>query len=203
MDELFYRTDTPLENVLEASVACQRFSRLTPAQFDDHRSNFSSTAPESPGRLPRYRSEIDLTALSEELPDNADLLSDENDAPVIRLINAVLHEAVREGASDVHIETFEKSLVVRFRIDGVLKPVLQPAKKLAPLLISRIKVMARLDIAENDCRRMGVFPCASDAKILMSAFRRCPRSTAKELYCACWIKQSAPDAGEYGDVAGG
>lgn len=150
VDELFYRTDTPLENVLEASVACQRFSRLTPAQFDDHLEQlFQHGAGESRQIAQDIDQEIDLTALSEELPDNADLLSDENDAPVIRLINAVLHEAVREGASDVHIETFEKSLVVRFRIDGVLKPVLQPAKKLAPLLISRIKVMARLDIAEK------------------------------------------------------
>lgn len=149
-DELFYRTDTPLENVLEASVACKRFSRLTPAQFDDHLDQlFQHGAGESRQIAQDIDQEIDLTALSEELPDNADLLSDENDAPVIRLINAVLHEAVREGASDVHIETFEKSLVVRFRIDGVLKPVLQPAKKLAPLLISRIKVMARLDIAEK------------------------------------------------------
>lgn len=128
VDELFYRTDTPLENVLEASVACQRFSRLTPAQFDDHRATFPARRRRVPADCPDIDQEIDLTALSEELPDNADLLSDENDAPVIRLINAVLHEAVREGASDVHIETFEKSLVVRFRIDGVLKPVLQPAK---------------------------------------------------------------------------
>lgn len=78
-----------------------------------------------------------------------DLLAQEDDAPIIRLINALLMEALRDNASDIHFETFEKSLIVRFRIDGVLQEAvtLQPA--LAPLLVSRIKVMAKLDIAEK------------------------------------------------------
>lgn len=92
---------------------------------------------------------IDLMALTEEIPDNEDLLDTEENAPVIRLINAILAEAVKEKASDIHIETFEKKLIIRFRIDGVLMPVLQPARKLSAMLVSRIKVMARLDIAEK------------------------------------------------------
>ena len=81
--------------------------------------------------------------------DSGDLLAQEDDAPIIRLINALFLEALRENASDIHVESFEKSLVVRLRIDGVLQEtvVLQPA--LAPLLVSRIKVMAKLDIAEK------------------------------------------------------
>lgn len=93
--------------------------------------------------------DVDLMSLTEEIPDNADLLSDDDSAPVIRLINAILSEAVKEGASDIHIETFEKTLSIRFRTDGVLRQVLQPGRKLAPLLLSRIKVMAKLDIAEK------------------------------------------------------
>lgn len=65
------------------------------------------------------------------------------------MINAMLAEAIKEGASDVHIETFEQTLSIRFRVDGVLREVLTPSRKLAPLLVSRVKVMARLDIAEK------------------------------------------------------
>ena len=93
--------------------------------------------------------DMDLAALADSAASVDDLLDTRDDAPVIRLINALLLEAVREGASDVHIETQEKRLVVRFRIDGVLRDMIEPPRALAPLLVSRIKVMARLDIAER------------------------------------------------------
>ncbi|NOH80881.1 type II secretion system protein GspE [Vibrio sp. RE86] len=91
----------------------------------------------------------DFFSLAEDLPQDEDLLESEDDAPIIKLINAMLGEAIKEGASDIHIETFEKSLSIRFRIDGVLRDVLSPSRKLAPLLVSRVKVMAKLDIAEK------------------------------------------------------
>ncbi|HEV7227318.1 GspE/PulE family protein [Brevundimonas sp.] len=93
--------------------------------------------------------ETDLDALAQDAAAIDDLLDSRDDAPVVRLINAILLQAVREGVSDVHIETEERRLVVRFRVDGVLREVLSPARSLAPLLVSRIKVMARLDIAEK------------------------------------------------------
>lgn len=93
--------------------------------------------------------ESDLFSLAEELPDTEDLLESEDDAPIIKLINAMLGEAIKEGASDIHIETFETQLVVRFRVDGVLREILRPNRKLASMLVSRIKVMAKLDIAEK------------------------------------------------------
>ncbi|MDC3332889.1 type II secretion system ATPase GspE [bacterium] len=93
--------------------------------------------------------DMDLSRLADEIPDTADLMDGEDDAPVIRLINAILSQAVREKASDIHIETFEDKLTVRFRIDGVLTEVLSPKRILAPLLVSRLKVMAKLDIAEK------------------------------------------------------
>lgn len=91
----------------------------------------------------------DFFTLAEELPGDEDLLEAEDDAPIIKLINAMLGEAIKEEASDIHIETFENSLVIRFRIDGVLREILKPQRKLAALLVSRIKVMAKLDIAEK------------------------------------------------------
>ncbi len=93
--------------------------------------------------------EMDLASLASALPKTEDLLERQDDAPIIRLINALLAQAIRENASDVHIETFEQALVVRFRVDGVMREVVRPRRELTSLLISRIKVMARLDIAEK------------------------------------------------------
>jgi general secretion pathway protein E len=91
----------------------------------------------------------DLAHLAQELPEQADLLESNDDAPIIRLINAVLTQAIRENASDIHVEPFENRLVVRFRVDGILREVLQSKRGVAPLVVSRIKVMSRLDIAEK------------------------------------------------------
>ncbi|MFC3608069.1 type II secretion system ATPase GspE [Stutzerimonas tarimensis] len=93
--------------------------------------------------------DLDLASLAEQVPETEDLLEQEDDAPIIRLINAILGEAINENASDIHIETFEKRLVVRFRVDGILREIVEPKRELAALLVSRIKVMARLDIAEK------------------------------------------------------
>jgi len=93
--------------------------------------------------------DLDLDALVDEIPQHSDLLSGAENAPVIRLINALLSQAVREKASDVHIEPYERKVSVRFRVDGVLRDVLAPKAELGPVLVSRLKVMARLDIAEK------------------------------------------------------
>ncbi len=93
--------------------------------------------------------EVDLDKLIEEIPESQDLLESQDDAPVIRLINALFAEALKLGASDIHIETYEKTMSVRLRVDGILQEVLSPNRRLAPLLVSRIKVMAKLDIAEK------------------------------------------------------
>ncbi len=93
--------------------------------------------------------EMDLASVAQQLSEPEDLLESEDDAPIIRLINALFTEAVKVDASDIHIEPYERRLRVRFRVDGVLRDVLQPNRALAPLLVSRIKVMAKLDIAEK------------------------------------------------------
>ena len=93
--------------------------------------------------------ELDLTQVAQELQGPSDLLESDDDAPIIRFINAVLTEAVKDNASDVHIEPYENRLGVRFRIDGVLREILETRRALAPLVASRIKVMSKLDIAEK------------------------------------------------------
>jgi len=93
--------------------------------------------------------ETDLLAVAQQLPEPSDLLDSDDDAPIIRLINALLTQAVKNNASDIHIEPYENRLTVRFRIDGVLQEVLQSRRAVAPLIVSRIKVMSKLDIAEK------------------------------------------------------
>lgn len=96
-----------------------------------------------------FDGELNLEQLADALPEPEDLLESTDDAPVIRLINAMLTEAVRKQASDIHIEPYEKRLSVRYRVDGVMQKLLEPPRAIAPLVISRLKVMAKLDIAEK------------------------------------------------------
>jgi len=93
--------------------------------------------------------DTDLFAVAQQLPEPSDLLDSVDDAPIIRLINALLTQAVKNNASDIHVEPYENRLTVRFRIDGVLQEVLQSKRAVAPLVVSRIKVMSKLDIAEK------------------------------------------------------
>ena len=93
--------------------------------------------------------DLDLDAIALALHDNQDLLESSDDAPVIKFINGLLVEAIKENASDIHVETFENRLTVRFRVDGVLREIMSPPRALGPRLVSRIKVMAKLDIAEK------------------------------------------------------
>ena len=96
-----------------------------------------------------FDDELDLSGVAEALPEPEDLLDAEDDAPIIKLINVLLARAVNQNASDIHIEPFENRLVIRIRVDGILQEVMQPPRALAPLIASRIKVMAKLDIAEK------------------------------------------------------
>lgn len=92
---------------------------------------------------------IDLEAASKDLPETADLLDSQDDAPIIRLLNAVMTQAIEEGASDIHVEPFETRLVMRFRVDGMLRDVVEPPVALSGRIIARVKVMARLNTAEK------------------------------------------------------
>lgn len=107
-----------------------------------------------------------LDGLIDDIPAAADLLDTADDAPVIRLINGVIAEAVRTGASDIHLEPFESALIVRMRVDGVLREALTLSPRITPLLVSRIKVMARLDIAEKRVPQDGRIPLALGGKTL-------------------------------------
>ena len=93
--------------------------------------------------------DLDISSLMQTLQKTEDLLESENDAPVIKIINAFLTQAVKEDASDVHLDAYERTSLVRFRRDGVLHKIIDVNPGLHAALISRIKIMAQLDIAEK------------------------------------------------------
>ncbi len=94
-------------------------------------------------------SDADLTRMMQDLPAIEDLLETADDAPIIRMLNALLTQAARDGASDIHIEPYERHSSVRFRVDGTLREVVKPNRALHAALISRLKIMAELDISEK------------------------------------------------------
>ena len=143
---------TPMSAIIEA----QRFQdapislqRVTEAEFERHLQRlYAQGSHDTLGAVADFDDE-DLDSLVAQVDETQDLLDSQDDAPIIKLLNAVFSQAIRANASDIHIEPFETQLRVRFRIDGQLKTMLTPKPGLAGMLVSRIKVMAKLDIAEK------------------------------------------------------
>jgi general secretion pathway protein E len=151
--ELLLRPDADLQALAEAQRIGIRPSRLRPVSEGEFNQQLGSLY-EGGGHsqlldAETLGGELDLDDVARELSEPEDLLESDDDAPIIRLINALITEAIKENASDIHIEPFESRLSIRFRIDGVLREVLEPPRQVASLLVSRIKVMAKLDIAEK------------------------------------------------------
>lgn len=150
---LLYRPDVNLNALQEAQRLVQRVLpqiQVNEQEFSDHLNRaYQTDSDDTMQMVEGLGDSMDLSSLADSVPETEDLMEQEDDAPIIRLINAILTEAVRENASDIHVETYEKRLSIRFRVDGVLREIVQPKRALAPLLVSRIKVMARLDIAEK------------------------------------------------------
>jgi len=147
------RSGAPAQAIAEATRLSRgraRIREVEAADFDEALTRaYQNDSEEAMQMVEGIGDEMDLASLADSVPETEDLMEQEDDAPVIRLINAILTEAIKSGASDIHVETYEKRLVIRFRVDGVLREVVQPKRALAPLLVSRIKVMAKLDIAEK------------------------------------------------------
>jgi len=134
---------------------------------------------------------MDLSELIHELPKPEDLLELQDDAPIIRLLNALLGEAIRENASDVHIETFEERISIRFRMDGILHEVLEPQRLIAPLIVSRIKVMAKLDIAEKRLPQDGRITLRVGGRAVDVRVSTLPTSHGERIVLRLLDKQSA------------
>jgi general secretion pathway protein E len=150
---LWVTASTPPAAVMEARRALAR--EIAPVivdagQFEASlRAAYADAGGEAASVVGEVEGKIDLGRLMQEIPEVEDLLEARDDAPIIRMLNALLSQAVRENASDIHIEPFESYSVVRYRIDGTLRDIVRPRRALHAALISRIKIMANLDIAEK------------------------------------------------------
>jgi general secretion pathway protein E len=132
---------TPTVHSLQQMDAAPLSQRISEA-YASGESNAASVVSE-------VESDADLSRMMQELPAVEDLLEASDDAPIIRMLNALLTQAARDGASDIHIEPYERHSSVRFRVDGSLREVVQPNRALHAALISRLKIMAELDISEK------------------------------------------------------
>ncbi len=150
--QVLHRQDFSPGILAEISRVTGRKLELSPAsdeQFDALLAQtYEQGSDQAMAMMQGVGDELDLDELAETL-EPEDLLEADDDAPIIRLINAMLTEAIKVNASDIHIEPFENRMRVRFRVDGMLREILRPPGNIAPLVISRIKVMAKLDIAEK------------------------------------------------------
>ncbi len=149
---VWHKEETSFDTILECLRTLgsnTQFEAVSDSDFDTHLARIYQQAADSREAMEELGEDMDLASLANMIQETEDLLEQEDDAPIIRLINGILTDAVKRNASDIHIETFEKKLVVRSRVDGVLQEVLEPRRALAPLLVSRIKVMSKLDIAEK------------------------------------------------------
>jgi general secretion pathway protein E len=127
-----------------------RFEQIAEAAFDLLlQATYEQKAGHAQQMVNDLHDNLDLADMAQHLPKPEDLMESEDEAPIIRLINALLTEAIKENASDIHIESYEKRMVVRFRVDGVLREIIEPQREFASMVISRLKVMAKLDIAEK------------------------------------------------------
>ena len=155
------RSDAKLSAISEVRRfvdGSMRLQVVPPAEFDRQlQQTYERESNTTMQMVDGLGEDTDLFQVAQDLPEPSDLLESNDDAPIIRLINALLTSAVKENASDIHIEPFENRLVVRFRVDGVLREVLQSRRAVAPLVVSRIKVMGKLDIAEKRLPQDGRF----------------------------------------------
>ncbi len=151
--DLYVRKGTEITSIIEAQRvygAVLSVTELNDESFDQHmRQQFESQQEKNMFDVDKLGGDLALEDVAKALSEPADLLESDDDAPIIRLINALITEAIKENASDIHVEPFETRLSIRFRVDGVLREVIQPPRQVSALLVSRIKVMAKLDIAEK------------------------------------------------------
>lgn len=149
---LYHLANPSISAIAEAKRLLQAdiiLKEVNDSEFQQHLAHCYQSKSSALDAAIDMEEDFDLSLFAGQLPNSEDLLDNQDDAPIIRLINALFTQAIKQKASDIHIETYENRMLVRNRIDGVLSEVLEIQRAIAPLLISRVKVMAKLDIAEK------------------------------------------------------
>lgn len=149
---LYHLPNTPLPVFAEAKRFLQcdlEFQEVNATEFQHYLAQVYQSKSSILDAAEGMEDDMDLAQLVGQIPKSEDLLDNQDDAPIIRLLNALFTQAIKQKASDIHIETYENRVLVRNRVDGVLQEILEIQRGIAPLVISRVKVMAKLDIAEK------------------------------------------------------
>lgn len=149
---VYHLEQTSLSALAEVKrvIQCElEFKQVTHEEFQQQLALCYESQSSALDAAESMEDDLDLSHFANQLPNSEDLLDNQDDAPIIRLLNALFTQAIKQKASDIHIETYENGVLVRNRIDGVLHEVLEIQRAIAPLVISRVKVMAKLDIAEK------------------------------------------------------
>ena len=140
------QTIAEVKRVLKTSLHLQEVNQ---SEFQMHLTHFYQSQSAIIDATESMEEDINLMQLAGQVRTGEDLLDTQDDAPIIRLINALFTQAIKQKASDIHIETYENRVLIRNRLDGILHEVLEIQRTVAPFVISRVKVMAKLDIAEK------------------------------------------------------
>ncbi|MDC0185716.1 ATPase, T2SS/T4P/T4SS family [Gammaproteobacteria bacterium] len=134
---------------------------------------------------------FDLRSFASSIAPTEDLLSGNNDAPIIKLINGVISQAIKKRASDIHFEPYESEFIIRYRIDGILQEVLSQDARIAPLIISRLKIISRLDISERRLPQDGRVSLSMGSKNVDVRVSTLPSSYGERIVLRLLDKQSA------------
>ena len=149
---VYYLENTAIQVLIEVRRLLQTtlpLKQVDAVEFQQHLAQVYQSQSSVMDAAEGMEDDLDLMRVAENLPVGEDLLDNQDEAPIIRLLNALFTQAIKQKASDIHIETYENRVLVRNRVDGVLQEVLEIQRGIAPLVISRVKVMAKLDIAEK------------------------------------------------------
>ena len=135
------------------------FNQCTSDEFNELLTNSFTVDNSSSDISEELSDEFDLQSFAGSISATEDLLSGSNDTPIIKLINGVISQAIKNRASDIHFEPYEDKIIIRFRVDGILREVLSQDSKISSVLISRIKIISGLDISERRLPQDGRVSC--------------------------------------------
>ena len=163
----------------------------TPTEFDQLLTEFYSAGDDGGIVDSSLPENFDLQSFANTLAPTEDLLSGANDAPIIKLINGVISQAIKDRASDIHFEPYEENFIIRYRVDGILQQVLTHDSRLSAPIISRLKIIARLDIAERRKPQDGRVSLSLGAKKIDVRVSNLPSSYGERVVLRLLDKQAA------------
>ena len=167
------------------------FTICDPDTFNELLTSCFSINSDSSDISEELSDEFDLQTFAGSITATEDLLSGSNDTPIIKLINGIISQAVKSRASDIHLEPYEDNLIVRFRVDGILKEILSQDSKISSVLISRIKIISGLDISERRLPQDGRVSLSLGDKSIDVRVSTLPSSYGERVVLRLLDKQSA------------